>query len=213
MRVTTLWECEAPAEQCASRRFDIQQASRTFSRPPFPEFHPKKRSMTESTSLTIDGEVDRPAKFSRADLTALDARFQIADVSQFDPKRRGRAVKLAGLLELAGARSTAAWLTLHSSADDFHASVPLAAVRERAVLIFELDEVALPASAGGPFRFFIPDFAACHTADVDECANVKFVDRIELSRERGHDNRPADERQHAALHERESEPKSPDATS
>ena len=64
---------------------------------------------------------------------------------------------------------------------------------------------SLPSGAGGPFRFLIPDFAACRTADVDECANVKFVDRIELSQQRGHDNRPADESQHAALHEREAE--------
>jgi DMSO/TMAO reductase YedYZ molybdopterin-dependent catalytic subunit len=165
--------------------------------------------MPDTTFLKIDGEVDRPAQFSRAELATVKSQFQITDVSQFDPKRRGRAVRLAGLLDQVGARASAAWLTLHSTADDFHASVPLAAVRERAVLIYELEDAALPAAAGGPFRFLIPDFAACHTADVDECANVKFVDRIELSRERGHDNRPADERQHAALHQREAEHKDP----
>lgn len=161
--------------------------------------------MSDSAFLKIDGDIDRPTQFTRAELAGVAAPFQISDVSQFDPKRRGRAVRLAGLLEQVGVRDTAKWLTLHSSADDFHASVPLAAVRDRALLIYELDGAALPAGAGGPFRFLIPDFAACHTADVDECANVKFVDRIELSRERGHDNRPADERQHAALHEREAE--------
>ena len=54
-----------------------------------------------------------------------------------------------------------------------------------------------------PFRFLIPDFAACKTHEIDECANVKFVNRIELTRERGHDNRPHDEAEHAALHEKQ----------
>ena len=43
--------------------------------------------------------------------------------------------------------------------------------------------------------------AACD--DIDECANVKFLDHIEFTAERGFDNRPEDEDEHAALHERE----------
>jgi hypothetical protein len=49
-------------------------------------------------------------------------------------------------------------------------------------------------------RFLIPDYAACHTDEIDECANVKFVDRIELTTEKGFDNRPHDGAAHAALH-------------
>jgi DMSO/TMAO reductase YedYZ molybdopterin-dependent catalytic subunit len=112
---------------------------------------------------------------------------------------------LEGLLAAAVVRSGAAWLTLHSATDDFHASIPLEAVRERAIVLYRLNDAPLPAKSGGPFRFFIPDFAACHTHDVDECANVKFVDRIELSRERGFDNRPAEERAHAELHRRQAD--------
>ncbi len=70
-------------------------------------------------------------------------------------------------------------------------------------MIYALDGEPLPAKAGGPLRFFIPDFAACHSADVDECANVKFVDHIELTAARGRDNRPTDEAEHAELHRRE----------
>ena len=89
--------------------------------------------------LLIDGEVERPRRLSAADLAAIDAQFQVADVGTLDPKRRGQAVKLAGLLSLVGAHPSAAFLTLHSAADDFHASIPLAAVRDRAVLIYALD--------------------------------------------------------------------------
>ena len=44
---------------------------------------------------------------------------------------------------------------------------------------------------------------ACHTSDIDECANVKFLDRIELAIGKGHDNRPEDDEEHARLHEQQ----------
>jgi 2-dehydropantoate 2-reductase len=153
--------------------------------------------------LQIDGEVAQPLELSLSDLAAIDLAWQVPDVSRVDPKRKGKAVKLAGLLALAGPKPEAAYLTLHASADDFHASVPLAAVCERGLLIYEVDGQPVPLAAGGPFRFYIPDFAACHSAEVDECANVKFVDRIELSHTKGQDNRPEDEKQHAELHHRQ----------
>lgn len=159
--------------------------------------------MSESTLLKVDGEVERPLALSLADLAAIDAEFQAPDVSRLNPKRRGDAVQLAGLLKLAGAKPSARYITLHASADDFHASVPLKAIRESALLIYRLDDAPLPVSAGGPLRFFIPDCAACHTHEIDECANVKFVDRIEITSERGFDNRPGEEREHAELHRRQ----------
>jgi DMSO/TMAO reductase YedYZ molybdopterin-dependent catalytic subunit len=161
--------------------------------------------MSDSTLLQIDGDVERTLALSFADLAAIDTRHQVADVSRLDAKRSGDAVRLAGLLELAGARPSARYITLHASSDDFHASIPLDAVRDRAILIYRLEQEPLPVKAGGPVRFFIPDFAACHTHEVDECANVKFVDRIELSAARGLDNRPEEERAHAELHRRQTE--------
>jgi DMSO/TMAO reductase YedYZ molybdopterin-dependent catalytic subunit len=156
------------------------------------------------STLAISGEVEHAGALSFADLAALPAEFHIADVSRIDSKRSGAAVRLEGLLRHVGVRASAAWLSLHASRDDFHASIPLAAVRERAIVIYRVGGEPLPASAGGPFRFFVPDFAACHSADVDECANVKFVDRIELSAVRGYDNRPHDAAEHADLHAKES---------
>jgi DMSO/TMAO reductase YedYZ molybdopterin-dependent catalytic subunit len=151
-------------------------------------------------TLTLDGDVASPATLSFADLAALEASFQVVDVSRLDPKRRGDAVRLAGLLERVKPKPSARYLTLHASKDDFHASIPLDAVRASAILIYRLDGQPLPESAGGPIRFFIPDFAACHTAEIDECANVKFVDRIELTAEKGFDNRPHDGAEHEELH-------------
>lgn len=157
-------------------------------------------SNTAEPLLRVHGEVERPGEFTFARLAAIDAAHQIADVSQFDPKRQGIAVRLAGLLSAVGAKPTAAYIGLHAKADNFHASIPLAAVRDRAIVIYGLNGTGLPFSKGGPFRFYIPDHAACRTDDIDECANVKFIDEIEFTIERGFDNRPHDADEHAALH-------------
>lgn len=162
------------------------------------------RSTPPSSSLAVAGEVEHPGTLTFADLAAIAPEYQVADVSRLDPKRTGEAVRLEGLMRRVGVRSTAAWLTLHASRDDFHASIPLAAVREQAIVIYRVEGEPLAASAGGPFRFYVPDFAACHSAEVDECANVKFVDRIEFSLQRGYDNRPHDAAEHAELHAKES---------
>ena len=159
--------------------------------------------MSERVELIVDGHVERPLSLSFDDLRTIDANHQIADVSRVDAKRAGEAVWLSGLLELAGARDDARWITLHAAKDDFHASIPLDEVRDRALVIYSLGGKPLPNQSGGPFRFYIRDFATCHSADVTECANVKFVDRIELSSQKGFDNRPTEEEEHEALHRRQ----------
>lgn len=153
--------------------------------------------------LAIDGEIETPRNLTFADLAAIPAEHQVSDVSRIVPGRKGDAVKLAGILALAKAKSSAKYLGLHSSTDDFHASIPLSAVADKALVIYRLEGQPLPPKAGGPVRFFIPDFAACHTDEIDECANVKFVDRIELTAAKGFDNRPHDGAEHEALHARQ----------
>ena len=157
--------------------------------------------MSDQILVRIDGEVERPAELTFADLEALDDSQRIIDVSQIDPARKGDAIKLSGLLEFVGAKETAQYIGLHGTLDNFHASVPLPPLVDRAFLIYRLDGQPLDTKAGGPVRFFIPDHAACHTDEIDECANVKFVDHIELTAAKGFDNRPQDDEEHARLHE------------
>ncbi|WP_254506685.1 molybdopterin-dependent oxidoreductase [Anatilimnocola floriformis] len=159
--------------------------------------------MTESILLRITGEVGQPKELTFADLTAIDPQFQIADVSSQAGGRKGMAVTLAGLLNVAAVKSSANYLTLHAAADNFHASIPLDGVREKAFLIYALDGAPLAVKAGGPCRFFVPDHLACRSAEIDECANVKFVDTLEFTVGKGHDNRPHDDAAHAALHANE----------
>jgi hypothetical protein len=111
-------------------------------------------------------------------------------------------VTLEALLRLVGVKPSARYLGLHASKDNFHASIPLAPIRDRALLIYSLHGQPLSDKQGGPFRFYIRDYAACHTHEIDECANVKFVDHMELTTEVGFDNRPHDGAEHDALHAR-----------
>ena len=153
--------------------------------------------------LKITGDVEYPCELTFADLAAIDPTQQIADVSKLAAGRKGDAVRLAGLLTLVKPKAEARYLNLHAATDNFHASIPLSAVSEKAIVIYRLDGQPLSVKAGGPVRFFIPDHKACHTDEIDECANVKFVDSIELAATRGFDNRPHDEKEHADLHAKE----------
>jgi DMSO/TMAO reductase YedYZ molybdopterin-dependent catalytic subunit len=141
------------------------------------------------TNLTIDGEVETRLTLSRADMAALPDELLVPDVSQIEPRRQGRAVQLNALLDRVAPAATATHLTLHASTDDFAASIPLDAVRGSGLLIFEIDGEAVHATQGGPYRFLIPNAAACQTAELDACANVKFLDRIELTAGKGRDTR------------------------
>ncbi len=153
--------------------------------------------------LRADGEVARPLELTFDDLKAFPEHEQVRDVSRFDPKRKGDGVTLGALLERVAPGPAATFLTLHATADDFAASIPLEAVRDEGVLIYSIEDRALTAAEGGPYRFLIRDFAACHTAELDDCANVKFVDRIELTDGRGRDTRPESDSEHEELHRRQ----------
>ena len=156
--------------------------------------------MSDKALVRIDGEVESPQQLRFEDLAAMDVSKQVTGVTREAGKPLGDAVLLSGLLQRVGAKSSARYLGLHSSADNFHASIPLGPVREKALLVYRLDGQPLDVTSGGPLRFFIPDHAACHTDDIDECANVKFIDHIELTATKGFDNRPQDDEEHEKLH-------------
>ncbi len=156
--------------------------------------------MSSRPTLRIDGEVAHPCQFSFDDLRTFAEADQVRDVSRFHPKRPGDGVTLRSLLDRVQPRESASYLTLYATQDNFAASIPLAAVVDEAVLVYQLDGAPYPEAKGGPFRFLIPNPAACHTDELDDCANVKFVDRIELTAGKGRDTRPHDEATHEALH-------------
>jgi DMSO/TMAO reductase YedYZ molybdopterin-dependent catalytic subunit len=160
--------------------------------------------MSEDVALVIDGLVERPLRLTFDDLDALPEPARVADVSRFHPKRRGDGVTLEAILERAGARPEANYATLHADRDDFHVSVPLEPLREQGIVVYRLGEGRLEIEDGGPIRFIVRDPSVCQTGELDECANVKYLSRIELTTRRGRDTRPATEAEHEALHRAQS---------
>ena len=147
--------------------------------------------------LYVDGEVERSRDFDFAALCDLPG--QVEDLSRLVPGRDGGAVRFASLLERVGPNDRATHVTLTSADGTFRASVPLAALGG-AVIAYRDGSRDLPASRGGPFRFFIPQSADCRSEEVDQCANVKFLASVRLTIGRGDDTRPTNPTEHAALH-------------
>lgn len=142
--------------------------------------------------LAIGGLVARTLSVTHADLAALPASAQVADVSTLVPGRTGTAVRLAALLERARASGGALYLDVASSDPGFAISVPLAEV-QGALVVYAAGGAPLAREKGGPFRLLVPGHA-------DECVHVKGVARLTLSAARGRDTRPVDDAEHAKLH-------------
>jgi DMSO/TMAO reductase YedYZ molybdopterin-dependent catalytic subunit len=157
--------------------------------------------MSQPSFLRIDGAVESPIDLGFDDFERMADECRVEDVSRFHPSRQGDGVSLEAVLSLVRPREEANYLTLHAERDDFHVSVPLQAVRGEGVIVYKLGGKALGTEHGGPVRFLIRDPSACHTSELDDCANVKYLSRIELSVKRGRDTRPEDQAAHAALHD------------
>jgi DMSO/TMAO reductase YedYZ molybdopterin-dependent catalytic subunit len=160
--------------------------------------------MSAEILLTVDGLVERPLRLSRADLDAIPESARVPDVSRFHPKRQGDGVRLDAILDRVGVRPEANYVTLHADRDDFHVSVPLEPLRDQGIIVYRLGDGGLDPEHGGPIRFLVRDPTVCHTGELDECANVKYLSRIELTSRRGRDTRPTTESEHEALHRAQS---------
>jgi DMSO/TMAO reductase YedYZ molybdopterin-dependent catalytic subunit len=149
------------------------------------------------TKIKIEGLVNEEQTMDFAALTALEG--QVEDVSRLVPGREGGAVMLSSVLSCVGVAAGATHISVIASDGSFAASVPLDAVRD-AVLLYRHGDAELPASSGGPVRLLIPDAARCRSAEVDTCANVKFVGTLRVSAGPGEDTRPVSPTSHAGLH-------------
>jgi DMSO/TMAO reductase YedYZ molybdopterin-dependent catalytic subunit len=155
--------------------------------------------------LTIDGAVEHRLELTYADLEAFPEESQVMDVSRFHPKRRGDGVALGAVLDRSGVRPEANYVTLHADRDDFHVSVQLALIRPEGIIVYRVGPERLGLEDGGPIRLLIRDPSVCNTGELDDCANVKYLTRIELTVRRGRDTRPTSEADHAALHDAQSD--------
>src|SRR5215467_5109202 len=131
--------------------------------------------MTSSVSLSICGDVERPACLTLAELRSLMDAELVADFhcrDQFGEHWRG--VRLRTLLALAGAADAAGYVTVGSG--EYTAVLTREqAEDERVLLALEHEGAASPRPAGFP-RLVGPSEWDCFLS-------VKSVDRIEVTRQ------------------------------
>jgi 2-dehydropantoate 2-reductase len=150
-------------------------------------------------AVRIEGAVSNPCELEFADFAALDD--QVADVSVLVPGRSGGAVRLRAALALAGLNDDATHLTVEATDETFSACVPIDAIVDTALLTYREGDAPLPESKGGPVRMLIPNAASCEIAEVDACANVKYVGLLLVTVGAGRDTRPSSAKSHEELHQ------------
>jgi DMSO/TMAO reductase YedYZ molybdopterin-dependent catalytic subunit len=129
---------------------------------------------TQSFTLKIEGEADRPVVLRFEELLALPAVERTVPMSCSGGTREDAVVKgvtVAHLLALAHVRDTAR-LAIFSCADGHEESVPLIdLLRNEAFLVYSVDEEHVD-ELEYPVRLCIPGKFACHWA--------KGVERVQL---------------------------------
>jgi hypothetical protein len=119
------------------------------------------------------------------------------DISRLDSTKTGIAIPFKLLV----IPTAGEFVNLEAKKDGFFASVPVKHIRDEAYIIFAKNGKQLTEKDGGPYRFYIPNPAACQMAEIDECVNVKYLDRITFSKHLGKDTRPKTKQEHKNLHD------------
>lgn len=134
-------------------------------------------------SLTIQFESNEieSVQLSFDDFKNLPADSIIKDVSEFDDRRIGSGIRLSELFRLNADWPTPSKFTFLATEDDYDYPVKADAILDRGILIFSIENQPLKKEQGGPFRLTVPGTLVCGTdpkAGLDNCANVKFIDKI-----------------------------------
>ena len=114
-------------------------------------------------------------------LTQLPADFHISDISKMISGRQGSGLKFRRLLESLKPDGTAIEkISLQASHDQFEKSIQWQLIPEEAVLVYEINGEEIPVEQGGPCRLYVPGTVVCGQAELDNCVNVKHLDRIDV---------------------------------
>ena len=136
-------------------------------------------------TLDVDGLVERPAKFSLAELRALPSRTQITRhdcVEGWSAIAKWRGARLGPLLDRAGVKPAAKYvalfcadtleLTLDGSGDYYETINLVDARHPQTLLAYEMNDAPLPVAHGAPIRLRLERQLGYKMA--------KYVMRIEL---------------------------------
>ncbi|HEY5599253.1 MAG TPA: molybdopterin-dependent oxidoreductase [Candidatus Manganitrophaceae bacterium] len=142
-------------------------------------------AMEKKAILKVEGTVRKKMEWTYDTLSHLPKEYQIEDVSRLVAGIEGGGVKVKAILKEAGPLSKADHVTFHSEDGKFAASIPLHEALENGILVYKRAGGPLPSSKGGPIRFVAPH-------GDNACANVKSVNRIELTVGKGKDTTTGD---------------------
>ncbi|TWT62170.1 molybdopterin-dependent oxidoreductase [Rubinisphaera italica] len=129
--------------------------------------------------ITIGSEVS--IEFDRVKFVQFPHEYQVPDISKFIPGRPGRGLKFRSLLEsLKPEGVDIELISLKASHDQFEKSIQWQLIPVGAVLVYEIHGEEIPLEKGGPFRLYVPGTVVCGQAELDNCVNIKHLDRIDV---------------------------------
>lgn len=132
--------------------------------------------------LKIEGAIQTSLELSYDDLANIEGDAAVDDVSTLVPDRSGSAVRLKHLIEQSQPDPHANTIRFIAS-DGYAVKLRLASILPVGLLIYAVDNQPLTEKQGGPTRIVIPNSAECHTAELDFCANIKSLVKIEVIKE------------------------------
>ncbi len=129
--------------------------------------------------INIGSEVS--IEFDRVKFVQFPHEYQVPDISEIIPGREGSGLKFRHLLESLKPEATEILkISLQASHDQFEKSIPWQLIPEEAVLVYQLHGEEIPLVQGGPFRLYVPGTVLCGQAELDNCVNIKHLDRIDV---------------------------------
>ena len=139
--------------------------------------------------LTLEYSDGFSREFGYDELAAMTGSARVEDVSTLDERRQGTGVRFESLVEKERLKD-ACEVTLVSSEDGFHVTMPATIALEQGVVLFALNGNPLTVEKGGPLRFFMPKTVSCQTKDLpagvlDNCANLKHLVRVRIGKGAG----------------------------
>ena len=138
------------------------------------EFMQHQAANFASWRLEIQGQVERPASLSLADLRAKEVRSQITEVvceEGWSYVAEWTGTPLAGLLNASGVRPTARFIVYFSSDPEWWESIDIdEAMHPQTLVTWGMNGADLPVPFGGPLRLRVPRQLGYKS--------VKFINRI-----------------------------------
>lgn len=142
--------------------------------PPSDEFKAHQAANFATWRLDIQGQVERPASLSLADLRAREVRSQITEViceEGWSYVAEWSGTPLAAVLDASGVRPTARYIVYFSSDPDWWQSIDIdEAMHPQTLLAWGMNGADLPVPFGGPLRLRVPRQLGYKS--------VKFINRI-----------------------------------